>query len=150
MTGRREARTWAVQLLYQRELNPEPIEEAMAAFWETRKTGPAPKGFAEDLVRGVIATQEELDAFLQRFMEHWSIARLNPVDRNILRVAIYEILHRDDIPPVVSINEAIDLAKSFSGDESGKFVNGVLDRIHREQGGASRTTLTSYNPAPET
>lgn len=149
MIGRHEARLWAVQLLYQRELNDEPLDEALARFWTGRKVGASLKTFTETLVREVVDRLPDIDAHLQRYTEHWDVHRLNAVDRNILRVALYEILHRKDIPPVVSINEAIELAKSFSGDESGKFVNGVLDRIHRDSGRPSRTTLTVPDPKPQ-
>lgn len=142
-TGRHEARMWAVQLLYQHEFNDEPMPEALARFWESRKAGPSLRGFTEALVNGVLHQRDALDQDLQRYTEHWDLKRLNAVDRNILRVALFEILHRHDIPPVVSINEAIELAKSFNGNESGRFVNGVLDRIHRDQGRPSRTTLTA-------
>jgi N utilization substance protein B len=85
--------------------------------------------FAEPLIRGAIEKREELDEQICKYAENWDLKRMAAVDRNILRLAIYEMLHRDDIPPIVSINEAVDIAKKFSTHDSGKFVNGILDRV---------------------
>jgi len=92
------------------------------------------RGFAEDLVRGAEGHREEIDARIAAASEHWDPLRMAKVDRTILRLAIFELLHRDDIPPKVSINEYIEIAKRFSTEESGSFVNGILDRISRELG----------------
>ena len=88
--------------------------------------------FADKLIRGVLEHRPELDARIKQHAENWDLHRMAVVDRNILRLAIYEMLHRDDIPPVVSINEAVDIAKKFSTQDSGKFVNGILDKIKGE------------------
>ena len=88
--------------------------------------------FAEPLVRGVIEHRPEIDGRLKDVIKNWEIHRLAAVDRNVLRLAIFEMLYRDDIPPVVSINEAVDIAKKFSTEDSGRFVNGVLDKIRTE------------------
>ena len=85
--------------------------------------------FSESLIRGVVEKLEELDEELGRFARNWDVHRMAVVDRNVLRLAIYEMLHRSDIPPVTTINEAIDIAKKFSSPESGKFVNGILDKF---------------------
>ncbi|HMP72455.1 MAG TPA: transcription antitermination factor NusB [Kiritimatiellia bacterium] len=140
--GRREARMWAIQVLYQIELNPETPEASLAQFWSTRKAGPKLRQFTEALVLGVRGNLAGLDATLQAYAEHWDLHRMNIVDRNILRVALYEMEYREDVPPVVSINEAIDLAKQFNGVESGRFVNGILDRICKERDRPPRTSLS--------
>ncbi|NBR86993.1 MAG: transcription antitermination factor NusB, partial [Verrucomicrobia bacterium] len=88
--------------------------------------------FADPLIKGTLEHRTEVDAVIQKFAKNWDIGRMATVDRNILRLAIYEMLHRDDIPPVVSINEAVDIAKKFSTDDSGKFVNGILDKVRGE------------------
>ena len=88
--------------------------------------------FADKLIRGVLQALPELDQKITECAENWDLRRMAAVDRNILRMAIYEMLHRDDIPPVVSINEAVDIAKKFSTQDSGKFVNGILDKIKGE------------------
>ena len=88
--------------------------------------------FADPLIRGSLQYRAEVDAVIQKHAKNWEISRMAIVDRNILRLAVYEMLHRDDIPPVVSINEAVDIAKKFSTDDSGKFVNGILDKVRSE------------------
>lgn len=90
------------------------------------------RAFADGLVRGTLEHVAQIDEELSRVMINWSLHRLAAVDRNLLRMAVYELRYRDDIPPVVSINEAIDIARKFSTAESGKFVNGILDRIKGE------------------
>ena len=157
MGKRREARERAVQFLYQYDQNPpDDIEEALNLFWEsqrkaviTEEKGDANWGqpvelpppsteeaavrlFAEPLIRGTLEHRDELDEQIKKHALNWDLHRIAVVDRNILRLAIYEMLHRDDIPPIVSINEAVDVAKKFSTPDSGKFVNGILDKIKGE------------------
>lgn len=154
MGKRREARERALQFLFQQEANPaEDLEAALQQFWNSQReaalaedSGPARWGerrelppptteeiaermFAEPLIRGTLEHREQIDAILQKYLRNWDLHRVAAVDRNVMRLAIYEMLHRDDIPPVVSINEAVDIAKKFSTQDSGKFVNGVLDKI---------------------
>ncbi len=85
--------------------------------------------FAQPLIEGMIARLPEIDERIRRYCENYEFHRISAVDRNVLRLAIYEMLYREDIPPVVSINEAIELAKTFGGADSGRFVNGILDRV---------------------
>jgi len=138
-SGRHESRMWAVQFLFQRDFNHGDIAEALQDFWLERKSGPALQQFAEEIIKGVEAYKDTLDALIQKYAEHWNVARMGAVDRNVMRVALYEMLYREDIPPVVSINEAVELAKELSGDESGKFVNGILDRASKDIDRPSRT-----------
>ncbi len=132
MSARHQARLLAVQFLFQRDFNPGDLEEALRDFWEGRAPPPSVRAFAEDVIRGVETNRAELDERLRAYAEHWDLERMSAVDRNIMRVALYEMRRRDDIPPIVSINEAVDLAKEFNGLESGKFVNGILDRAARD------------------
>ncbi len=88
--------------------------------------------FAESLIQGVLEKKDEVDDVIKKHAWNWDLHRMAAVDRNVLRLAVYEILHRGDIPPVVSINEAVDIAKKFSTQDSGKFVNGILDKIKGE------------------
>lgn len=132
MTKRRSAREWAVQFLFQNDFNPLDIEQALTEFWSGRNPDKKSRAFAEDIIRGVLARVDQIDRLMQSYAEHWEIKRMNAVDRNVIRVALYEMLHRADIPPVVSINEAVDIARDFSSNESGKFVNGILDRALRD------------------
>jgi N utilization substance protein B len=105
---------------------------AVTASTEVAVDEAAVRLFAEPLIRGTIEHREAIDTWIQRYVKNWELHRIAAVDRNILRLAIFEMLHRQDIPPVVSINEAVDIAKRFSTEDSGKFVNGVLDRIRGE------------------
>lgn len=157
MGKRREARERAVQFLFQHDLNPpENLEEALAQFWESQRAAaiaeekgratwgekpelPPPtteevalQNFAEPLIRGALQHREEADTLIRKYCKNWDLPRIAAVDRNILRLAIFEMLHREDIPPVVSINEAVDIAKKFSTQDSGRFVNGILDSVKAE------------------
>jgi N utilization substance protein B len=124
-----------VQFLYQFDVNRRPVAELLGDFWKLRR-GPGEsdvpaktRTFAEELVTGVTTHLEEIDAIIGKYVENYEMNRIATVDRNILRVAIYEMLHCIDVPPVVSINEAIEIAKRFGSEESGRFVNGILDRV---------------------
>jgi len=135
---RRQARELALQILYQGDAGGVPLEENLAGFWESQGM-PAPdiRAFAEELVRGADRHREGIDGRILAVSEHWDPARMAAIDRTILRLAIFELLHRDDIPPKVSINEYIEIAKKFSTEDSGSFVNGILDRIWREHASTS-------------
>ena len=133
MTTRRDLREWAVQLLFQIDLNqPDDRGEAFVRFWADKEVSHKSMRFTEELVTGVMDHREEINQKLSDVAQHWDIKRMGVLDRNVIRLAIYEMCFRKDIPPVVSINEAVDIAKYFSSTESGRFVNGILDRIHRD------------------
>ena len=137
---RRAVRELAVQFLYQLDMNGGSLDEALPLFWETQgEVGETGHKFAEELVRGVLEKRVAVDEKIAKYTENWDLPRMAAVDRNILRLAIYEMLFRDDIPPVVSINEAVDIAKKFSTRESGAFVNGILDRLKADLTRPSRT-----------
>lgn len=141
MNARHQARMWAVQFLFQTDFNPpESLDHALEGFWAGVEPDPNAKGFAERLIRDVIARQPLIDEKISGYADNWSLKRLNAVDRNVLRLALCEIFFRPDIPPVVSINEAVELAKDLSSDESGKFVNGILDRAAKDAGRPLRTS----------
>lgn len=129
MGKRRAAREAAVQFHFWRDAHRGHAPERMDEFWEFCPSTPRVREFAQPLIDGSVAHLPEIDAKIKQYTENYDIGRLSAVDRNVLRLAIYEMLHRDDIPPVVSINEAIELAKRFGGSESGRFVNGILDRV---------------------
>jgi N utilization substance protein B len=157
MGKRREARERAIQFLFQHDLNPpSDLDAALNQFWETQRAAviadekgaatwgqpvqvpPASadeeemRNFADPLIRGAVEHREESDEVIRKHAKNWELHRIAAVERKILRLAIYEMLHRDDIPPVVSINEAVDIAKKFSTQDSGKFVNGILDKVKGE------------------
>ena len=158
MGKRREARERAVQFLFQHDLNPpSDLELELATFWnsqraaaiEDEKSGHAKWGevtelppptvaeaelrlFSEPLIKGVLQHRDDIDARIKQHCRNWDFHRIAAVDRNVMRLAIFEMLYREDIPPVVSINEAVDIAKKFSTEDSGKFVNGILDKVRSE------------------
>jgi len=138
---RRQARECAIQFLYQFDLSGGEFGESLAAFWHALpdECSADAKKFAEELIRGTVGKRTEIDEKIRKYTEHWELQRIAAVDRNILRLAMYEMLFRDDIPPVVSINEAVDIAKKFSTQESGSFVNGILDRLRGDLTRPART-----------
>ena len=129
---RRNAREWAVQVLFQMDINPGDTDRALDWFWEDKNPDDRTRCFVEDVIRGVLQHQKKIDSMIRSYTDHWALDRIGAVDRNIIRVALYEMLFRQDIPPVVSINEAVDIAKQFSSNEAGKFVNGILDRARKD------------------
>jgi transcription antitermination protein NusB len=157
MGKRREARERTVQFLFQHDLNPPgDLEAALDEFWASQRAAaiaeekgvatwgqpvelPPPsvdeaaiRLFSDPLIRGSLEHRDEVDEVIKKHAKNWELHRIAAVDRNILRLAIYEMLYRDDIPPIVSINEAVDIAKKFSTQDSGKFVNGILDKVKGE------------------
>ena len=156
MVTRRQAREWAVMMLCECDLNPpESLEMALAAFWDQQadierdrldaneygvkkafcvqsaknvESLAEMKAFAETRIRGLLRDRDAIDAELEPFLEHWSLYRLGTVERSVLRLGAWELSRCPDIPVPIAINEAVDLAKFYSETQSGKFVNGVLDR----------------------
>jgi len=139
MGARREGREAAVQFLYQRDLNAEVNAETLEHFWDLRPANARVREFGLSIAQGVLEHQGEIDERIRRAASNYDLHRIAAVDRNILRIAVYEMLHRPEVPPVVAINEAIEIAKRFGTDESGRFVNGVLDRIKGELSRSART-----------
>ena len=128
--GRRENRIAVMQFLYMRDVNKGlSTQDALDSFFSTKENPREFYAFAEELIAGVESRIDEVDAVIEKSATNWSKDRIARVDLAILRLAIFELLFREDIPPVVSINEAIDLAKEFSSTEARKFVNGVLDNV---------------------
>jgi len=143
MRKRTQAREYALQLLYQVDLTACSPEEACRNFWELHETSPDIRSFTERLVIGTMKERASIDDVIARYAENWDMTRMAVVDRNILRFATYELLYLEDIPPKVTINEAVNMAKKFSQDDSGKFVNGVLDKICHAESKKSKMTETS-------
>jgi N utilization substance protein B len=119
----------AIQVLYQVDMAQSDIGEALRLFCEHFKAPDSIRDFAFELANGVHQYREEIDTLIRRLSEHWRLERMSAVDRNILRLAIFELLYRADIPAKVSINEAVDLGKKYGSEDSGSFINGILDRI---------------------
>jgi N utilization substance protein B len=133
MGRRRKSREVALQFLYQLDLMGEDDPTPHAAeFWARHPVDPEARAFAENLVLGTKRHQGKIDGLLGQYAEHWDLERMAVVDRNILRLALYELLWQHDVPPKVAINEAIEIAKKFGTQESSRFINGILDRAHKE------------------
>lgn len=152
--SRREGRALAVQLIYMLDHNATPLDEVLAGFMEFRKDDDEPlapveksRQFCEGLARGVVQHWRELDRQIQATTANFALNRIGGVERAILRLGAYEMLYCLETPPVVAINEAVELAKRFSSDEAGRFVNGVLDKIRETLKRPSRTAVTPYPPA---
>ncbi len=131
--ARHRAREAAVQMLYQWEIGRDPIDEVLAGFW-CHSSSPLPEDlreFAATLARGVVTSVETLDPPIAAAAENWRIERMNVMDRLILRLAVYEFQHQPDTPALVVINEALELARTFSTDDAVRFINGILDGIRK-------------------
>lgn len=140
MGVRREGREAAAQYLYLREVNGECDVES---FYKFRGLSPAARKFCGSLIGGTIQKQAEIDDIIRQNAQNYELHRISAVDRNVLRVAIYEMHFCPDTPPVVAINEAIEIAKKYSTEESGRFVNGVLDHIRSTIKRPARTPAAS-------
>jgi len=132
---RRKAREYALQLLFQIDIRKEkPSATVLKHFWAEYEPDEEVKAFAEEIVKGTYKHLAKINDLIHQCAKNWSLDRMAVVDRNVLRMAAYEILYRIDIPTSVTINEAIEIAKKFGTDESGAFVNGILDRVARTTG----------------
>ena len=142
---RREGRILAAQFLYMREVGVEGVslEQALKDLWEQTEAENPAQEFAEKRIRSVIEKQSEVDAELKKLVTNWDPERLAPVDRAILRLALWEMKFADDVPPISALNEAIEVAKALSTEESGRFVNGVLDRARATLGRPEREITRS-------
>lgn len=132
MGSRRDARESAVQILFQLDFNPGELGPVLEAYWSERKASAKTRAFVEELVRGVVENRVKVDETIGKCAQNWDLPRMAGVDRNIIRLAVYEMLCRSDIPRAVSINEAVSIAKLMGDVGSGRFVNGVLDRVRRD------------------
>ncbi len=131
MRNRTKAREYALQILYQVDLTRADAQQAVQEFWLYHTVPQEVQSFATQLAQGVLTHLDEIDRLISTHANNWQINRMAVVDRNILRLGIFELLYQDQTPPKVCLNEAIELAKRFGDEESGKFVNGILDTIHK-------------------
>lgn len=149
MSGRRRrARELALQLLYQRDIAGTSPEEMFARTDEYLNAPPEVQEYASRLVLGTLGRLAELDEMLGKQSDHWRLGRMPVVDRNLLRVALYELVHEDETPDPVVIDEAVEIAKKFSTPSSAPFINGVLDGIRRGLFGAREVSPRRSRPAP--
>lgn len=132
MGQRRKARESALQILYQLEFDETDAGEAQESFWRKRKAPVATKDYCRRLVDGISSHRDEIDEAIESISQHWRVARMALIDRNILRLAAFELLHAGSIAPAIVINEAIEIAKRYSGPEAATFVNGILDALRKK------------------
>ncbi|MBW2027661.1 MAG: transcription antitermination factor NusB [Deltaproteobacteria bacterium] len=130
MGTRRKARELAVQVLFHLEFNPGEPEEAFQLIGECFGPSKYVRPFSRQLVLGVCEKQQELDKLIRESSRNWRLERMSHVDRNVLRIGAYELLYMKDIPPKVTINEAVEMGKKYGTEESGAFINGILDNIY--------------------
>jgi N utilization substance protein B len=128
MLERRKARHQALHILYQREITEEALSCILSQGSYSAEDG-EPTEFCRDILAGVEAHQSRIDSIIEEISENWVLSRMPLVDRNILRLSVFEMLYRDDVPDSVSINEAVEMAKVYGGEDSSKFVNGILGRL---------------------
>ncbi len=142
MGRRRKAREVALQVLFAMDVLGGQPQEAIDLFWNNFDAPKEAKSFSSRLIRGVHEKLDEIDGLIAGCSDNWALNRMSRVDRNILRLAVYEFLYCDDVPPKVTLNEAIDLGKEFGTEHSGSFINGILDalntRLQKKDGDKNR------------
>lgn len=148
MLERTRARRQALQILYQREITEQSVESILASRSYSDEDG-EPSEYARELALGTERNGEAIDGEIESTSQHWSLMRMPFVDRNILRLAVYEILYEPEVPDSVAINEAVEMAKAYGTDDSPKFVNGVLGKIAEVHGGAPADTNSVDDIDPE-
>ncbi len=135
MRKRTQARECALKILYEQDIRhgfaDEQDSQSRQAFWRAHYVAEDIRFFANQLVEGTLSHLPQIDPLISQYAQHWDIKRMAVVDRNILRMGVFELLHMDEVPPKVAINEAIELAKRFGDAESALFINGILDAIHK-------------------
>jgi transcription antitermination factor NusB len=131
MRKRTKSRECALQVLYAIDIRKADQQEIAQRYWKDNKVEDNIRKFAQQLIVGTLDKMANIDVLISKYADNWRIERMAVIDRNIIRMATYELLYANDIPPKVAINEAVELAKKFGDDESGRFVNGVLDKINK-------------------
>jgi N utilization substance protein B len=129
MGARRKARELALQMLFQHDMSGNPIEAILATFEDLQKAKPSTREFAVRIFTGTVENLQKIDQMVSAQAENWRLSRMAVVDRNIIRMSIYEFLHETDTPKLVIIDEAIEIAKRFGTQKSSQFINGILDGI---------------------
>lgn len=150
MRKRSKAREYALQMLYQMDIRHALAPQIVEEFWRAHEPTGEVKEFANQLFSGTAAHLPQIDPVITRHADNWDLKRMAVIDRNILRLGVFELLYVDDAPPKVCINEAIELAKRFGDTETSKFINGILDAIHKAHAGAAPPLDVRRAPSPET
>ena len=134
MRKRTKSRECALKILYAVDIRKEPASECSGIFWENHPTiSEEIREFSEYLINGVCDNKKKIDSIITKYAKNWQLGRMPTIDRNILRLSTYELIFASEVPPKVSINEAIEMAKRYGDKDSGKFVNGVLDKINKTE-----------------
>ena len=145
MGKKRQARESALQILFQLEFNETQVETSILQFWEDRKAPQDVKDSTASLVKGVRSHLEAIDSIIQGVSENWRLSRMVLIDRNILRMATFELYFGEDLAPAIIINEAIEIAKKYSGDQSAAFINGILDALNKKTDTRNSTSKVENN-----
>jgi len=132
MGKRRKARESTLQILFQLEFDDSELEKSFESFWRERKASKEIKEYSRWLVEGIESHRERIDRLIQSVSENWRVARMAIVDRNVLRIAVFELLYEENIAPAIVINEAIEITKKYSSEEAATFVNGILDAARKK------------------
>jgi N utilization substance protein B len=130
MGNRRKAREIALQVLFQLDVSQVDVREGIDLYWDNFDAPESARDFSTQLIAGTMDSLEDIDNLIKSCSENWSLDRMSKVDRNILRLAVYELVFCRDIPPKVALNEAIDLGKEYGSENSGSFINGILDALY--------------------
>lgn len=133
MRKRSKAREYALKILYAVDISKDECRKIAANFWEENEANDDIRVYAQKLVDGTCLRIADIDKLITKYTDNWRLDRMAVIDRNIIRMASFELLFIDEIPPKVAINEAVELAKKFGDEESGRFVNGVLDKINKTE-----------------
>ncbi len=145
MGKKRQARENALQILYQLEFNEIQVDVTLLQYWEDRKASQEVMENTASLVKGVVSHLEAIDSTIQGVSENWRLARMALIDRNILRIATYELYFGEDLAPAIIMNEAIEIAKKYSGNQSATFVNGILDALNKKTDTLNTTSKVEDN-----
>jgi len=133
MGKRRKARESTLQILFQIEFDSSSLEKIVNSYWENIAYSEEEiRSYSTWLIEGILSHKEEIDRIIQSVSEHWRVPRMAIIDRNILRIAVFELLYEKKVAPAIVINEAIEIAKKYSGEQAGTFVNGILDAIRKQ------------------
>jgi N utilization substance protein B len=130
MGTRRRAREVALQVLFQIDVCHDEVEESIEVYWNNFDAPESARDFSTQLIEGTMAHLDDIDGLIKTCSENWSLDRMSKVDRNILRLAVYELVYCRDVPPRVTLNEAIELGKEYGSENSGSFINGILDALY--------------------
>jgi N utilization substance protein B len=145
MGKRRKARESTLQILFQLEFNGSDDEEIFRLYWKDKKATKDVKDYCRWLIKGVVTHRESIDESIESVSERWRLSRMPVVDRNILRMAVFELLYEQDVEPAVVINEAIEIAKKYSGEKAAMFINGVLDTLRKKANGKHKSLRDEEN-----